>query len=178
LINSGTRHVSSRGIPCARTETNLTAIPCSSAPRTSTPQLHLDAVYPLSSSRADQGVQCFLYNVYESWIVHLLRVTVCSLGVRGFSENGCSCVRDSNAIHCGSGRHGDAHPPPPPEPSAYELLRARCAHRRHHPNRSWPPISGADAGVDRRHGRQEESQLTLTRRRRAPRGVPIWTETA
>jgi len=90
FINSWTRHVSSRGIPGARTETNLTAIPCSSAPRTSTPQLHLDEVYPLSSSRADQGVQCFLCNVYESWIVHLLRVTVCSLGVRGFSENGCT----------------------------------------------------------------------------------------
>jgi len=52
--------------------------------------LHLDEVYPLSSSCADQVVQSFLCNVYENWIVHLLRVTVCSLGVRGFLENGCT----------------------------------------------------------------------------------------
>ena len=61
----------------------------SSAPRTSAPQLHLDEVYPLSSARADQGVQSFLCNVHENWIVRLLSVTACSLGVRGFSENGC-----------------------------------------------------------------------------------------
>jgi len=85
-----------------------------------------------------------------------------------------SCILDFNAIHRGRGWHGDAHPPPHPQPMADHRLRTGVSRRRRHPNRSRLPTSSVDAGFEWRHGWQKEMLLLPMRRRRAPRVAPIW----
>jgi len=89
-----------------------------------------------------------------------------------------SCILDLNAIRRGRGWHGDAHPPPHPQPSADHRLLTGVSRQRRHPNRSRLPASSVDAGFEWRHGWHKEMLLLRMRRLRAPRVAPIWAARA